>query len=92
MGEFLKTFGLGILYTIASPFALAFFSLFLIYTFLNYIVCEVYNASTFFLGKGCSRYTKLEKHYKKMKAIEKEKEFNYTTSNEPIKEVKENVK
>lgn len=54
-------FGLGIVYTILLPFVVVYFAIFLVYTFVNYLVCEVYTAVSFFFGGGCSLETKLDK-------------------------------
>ena len=61
MLEFIKMFGMGILYTILSPLILAFFLLFVVYSFINYLVCEGINLGGFFLGKRFEAKTKLEK-------------------------------
>ncbi len=71
MLEFIKMFGLGIIYTILSPLLLVFFLLFVVYSFFNYLVCECINLGGFFLGKRFSEDTELDKQYKKIK---KEKE------------------
>ena len=67
MLEFIKMFGMGIFYTIVSPIVLAFFVLFLIYSFFNYLVCEIINLSGFFLGKKFKAQTQLDKEYLKIK-------------------------
>ncbi len=67
MLEFLKMFGLGILYTVLLPFILAYFALFLVYTLLNYIFCDIYTLIFYFFGGGVSRNTKLEKTLQKRK-------------------------
>ena len=54
-------FGMGILYTILSPIILLVFLLFVIYSFINYLVCEVINLSGFFFGKRFVAETELEK-------------------------------
>lgn len=71
MLEFIKMFGMGIMYTILSPFILAFFALFLVYSLFNYFVCEVINLSGYFLGKRFTAQTVLDKEYSK---IQKEKD------------------
>ena len=75
MLEFIKMFGLGILYTILSPVILVFFTLFLVYSFFNYLVCEVINFSGFFLGKKFSAETELDKQCKKMKKAKEEEKL-----------------
>ena len=73
MLEFIKMFGMGIFYTIMSPIILVFFALFLIYSFFNYLVCEVINLSGFFLGRKFTPQTALDKDCAKML---KEKELS----------------
>lgn len=83
MLEFFKLFGQGILYTILSPFILAYFAIFLAYTMLNYLVCEVYSVVSFFFGGGCSKKTKLERELEKQEMsvlIEKEKTVTLVNS------------
>lgn len=67
MLEFLKMFGMGILYAILSPLIFAFFLLFVVYSFINYLVCEVVNLGGFFLGKRFEARTQLEKDLAKAK-------------------------
>ena len=67
MLEFLKMFGMGVLYTILSPIILCFFLLFVVYALINYIVCEVIYFGGFFFGKNFSDVTPLEKEYERMK-------------------------
>ena len=71
MLEFIKMFGLGIMYTILSPVLLVLFALFVVYSFFNYLVCEAINLGGFFLGKKFDEKTELDRRYLKMK---KEKE------------------
>lgn len=52
MLEFLKRFGLGIFYTIASPFYLAFFLLWFLYTFILFFVELIKGIISFFKGKN----------------------------------------
>ena len=68
MLEFIKMFGMGIVYTILSPVILLFFLIFLVYSFVNYLVCEVINLSGFFLGRKFSEKTKIDKEYARIKA------------------------
>lgn len=68
MLEFIKMFGLGILYTILSPIILAVFLLFVVYSLFNYLVFEVINFVGFFAGKRFSAETALDKKLKKMRA------------------------
>lgn len=79
MLEFIKMFGLGILYTILFPFIVVFFALVLVGVLINYLVLEVINLSGFFFGNTFTVETKLDKKLKQMKeeaklALEKEKE------------------
>ena len=68
MLEFIKMFGLGILYTVLSPVILAIFLLFVLYAFFNYLVFEVINLVGFFAGKKLSEETELDKKLKKIRA------------------------
>ena len=68
MLEFIKMFGLGILYTVLSPVILAIFLLFILYAFFNYLVFEVINIVGFFAGKRLSEETELDKKLKKIRA------------------------
>lgn len=79
MLEFIKMFGMGILYTILSPVILAFFLLFVVYSVLNYLVCEVIYLGGFFLGRRFDDKTELEKRYLKLK---KEREENIVSHTE----------
>jgi hypothetical protein len=65
--EFIKMFGIGVLYTLLSPFILAFFLIFVVYSIVNYLVFEVINLGGFFLGKRFTTETELEKKLAKMK-------------------------
>ena len=67
MLEFIKMFGLGILYTILSPFILLFFLCFVVYSFFNYLVFEVINLGGFFFGRKFSVETSLEKELARRK-------------------------
>lgn len=75
MLEFIKMFGMGILYTILSPVILAVFLLFVAYSLVNYLVCEAIYLAGFFLGKKFDEKTSLDKTLAKMKE-EKEKEVS----------------
>ena len=61
MLEFIKMFGLGILYTLLFPFIVVFFVLNLVYVFFNYLVLEVVNIVGFFFGYTFTIETELEK-------------------------------
>ena len=61
MLEFIKMFGLGILYTLLFPFIVVIFSLYIVYVFGNYLVLEFINFFGFFFGYSFSEETELEK-------------------------------
>ena len=67
MLEFIKMFGLGILYTILFPFILVIFVLYLIYVLFNYLVLEMINFFGFFFGYTFTPETALEKKLHIMK-------------------------
>lgn len=67
MLEFIKMFGLGILYTILFPFILVFFALVLVFMLLNYLVMETVNCVGFFFGHTFTVETELDKELKRMK-------------------------
>ena len=68
MLEFIKMFGLGILYTILFPFIVVFFAVVLVFVVLNYLVMESINLVGFFLGHTFTVETSLDKELKRMKA------------------------
>lgn len=72
MLEFIKMFGLGILYTILFPFIVAIFALYLVYVVGNYLVLEAINFFGFFFGYTFTTETELEKKLVKMKEEPKE--------------------
>ena len=77
MLEFIKMFGLGILYTILFPFIVAIFALYLVYVVGNYLVLETINFCGFFFGYTFTTETELEKKLAEMKEAPKEnKEVN----------------
>ena len=61
MLEFIKMFGLGVLYTVLSPVFLLVFLLFVVYSLFNYLVFEVINVIGFFAGKRFTEETDLDK-------------------------------
>ena len=67
MLEFIKMFGLGVLYTVLSPIILLSFVLFLLFALGNYVVFEIINLVGFFAGKRFSEETELDKKLAKMK-------------------------
>lgn len=80
MLEFIKMFGLGILYTILFPFIVVAFALYLVYVFFNYLVMESINIFGFFMGYTFTTETKLEIELRKMK--EESELENQVISNE----------
>ena len=67
MLEFIKMFGLGILYTILFPFIVLFFGIYLVYVFVNYLVIESISLFGFFFGYTFATDTELEKKLNEMK-------------------------
>ena len=67
MLEFIKMFGLGILYTLLLPFIIAIFICYIIYVFFNYLVLEAINLFGFFFGYTFTTETELEKKLESMK-------------------------
>ena len=67
MLEFIKMFGLGILYTLLFPFIVAIFAAFLVYALFNYLVLECINLFGFFFGYTFTVETGLEKELENMK-------------------------
>lgn len=67
MLEFIKMFGMGILYTILFPFIIAIFALYVVYVFGNYLVFEAINFFGFFFGYSFTSQTELEKKLENMK-------------------------
>lgn len=67
MLEFIKMFGVGILYTILFPFIVLIFALYLVYVFCNYLVLEAVHIFGFFFGYNFSVETELEKKLNEMK-------------------------
>lgn len=78
MLEFIKMFGLGILYTVLFPLIVVIFALYMIYTLGNYLVLEVINLVGFFFGYSFSVETELEKrlHSSKNKESINEKKMD----------------
>ena len=52
MLSILKTFGLGLLYTVLSPFIVLILALYFVYTFLAFIIMFFINIFKFFKGKS----------------------------------------
>ncbi len=84
MLEFIKMFGLGIVYTILSPVFLVVFALFAIYSLFNYLACEAINLGGFFLGRKFDEKTSLDKQYLKMKKEEEKTEEIKETIEEKV--------
>ena len=61
MLEFIKMFGLGILYTILFPFIVAIFGAYVVYVFFNYLVLELVSIFGFFFGYTFTPETELER-------------------------------
>lgn len=74
MLEFIKMFGLGILYTILFPFIVVFFALALVFVLLNYLVMECVNCVGFFFGHTFTVETDLDKELKRIKEEKKHAE------------------
>lgn len=90
MLEFIKMFGLGILYTILFPFIVVIFAAFLVYVFGDYLFLEIKTLVGFFFGYTFSTDTELEIKLKEMKEsakLQAEKE----SSNEDQELPEENV-
>ena len=82
MLEFIKMFGLGILYTILFPFIVLFFGVYLVYVFVNYLVIESLTLFGFFFGYTFTTETKLERKLREMKESNDKKEENHGVSYE----------
>lgn len=67
MLEFIKMFGLGILYTLLLPFIVASFAVFVIYAIFNYLVLECVNLFGFFFGYTFTTETDLERKLDRMR-------------------------
>ena len=67
MLEFIKMFGLGILYTLLFPFMVVIFLLYVAYVFINYLVLEITNFFGFFFGYTFTVETELESKLASMK-------------------------
>ena len=68
MLEFIKMFGLGVLYTLLFPFITIIFALYIVYVFFNYLVLECVNLFGFFFGYTFTVETELDKKLAEMKA------------------------
>lgn len=88
MLEFIKMFGLGILYTILFPFIVVFFAVVLVYVVINYLVHEVVNFFGFFLGHTFTTDTALDIKLKEIKAAS-HKEVELVNSQEREEEVED---
>lgn len=72
MLEFIKMFGLGVLYTILFPFLVIIFAAFLVYVFADYLFLEVKTLVGFFFGYTFTTETELELKLKEMKEEKEE--------------------
>lgn len=80
MLEFIKMFGLGILYTILFPFIVLIFAAYLVYVFFNYLVVECLTIFGFFFGYTFTVETELERRLREIKENnEKSKEIEDVT-------------
>ena len=87
MLEFIKMFGLGVLYTIAFPVIVVVFAIYLVYAFFNYLVMESITLFGFFFGYTFSTETELERVLREKKEEESEEKnakvvYEYNVSNE----------
>jgi hypothetical protein len=82
MLEFIKMFGLGILYTILFPFIVLIFALYLVYVFVNYLIIEGLTLFGFFFGYTFTVETELERKLREMKETNKKSEENHGVSYE----------
>lgn len=80
MLEFIKMFGLGILYAILFPFIVLIFALYLVYVFVNYLVIECLTLFGFFFGYTFTVETELERKLREIKE-------NNEKSKEEVKEI-----
>jgi len=93
MLEFIKMFGMGILYTILFPFIVAIFAGYLVYVFGNYLVMESINIFGYFFGYTFSDETDLERKLREMKeGPELEKEESEEVEESVTVPVKEETK
>lgn len=94
MLEFIKMFGLGILYTILFPVIVFIFALYLVYVFCNYLVIECLSLFGFFFGYTFSVETELEKKLRELKeasSVENKKAQEITYEYNPSTESDTNV-
>ncbi len=70
MVEFLRLFGQGVFFTLISPILALIWLLGVVYTLLNYIIYEIKNFSSFFVGKPLNTPNKLEIELEEKKAEE----------------------
>lgn len=85
MLEFIKMFGLGMLYTLLFPLIVLFFGLSLVYVFINYLVNESMHIFGFFFGYTFTVETELEKKLKEMKEENKKvQEVSYAYNEEVV--------
>ena len=87
MLEFIKMFGLWILYTIAFPVVVVVFAVYLVYAFCNYLVMESITLFGFFFGYTFSTETDVERVLREKKEAESEEKtskviYEYNDSDE----------
>ena len=86
MLEFIKMFGLGVLYTIAFPVVVVVFAIYLVYAFFNYLVMESITLFGFFFGYTFSTETETERVLREKKEEVEEKNtkvvYEYNVSDE----------
>ena len=70
MVEFLRLFGQGVFFTIISPILAAIWLLGVVYNLLNYIIFEIKNISSLFVGKPLDAPNDLEIELEARKAEE----------------------
>lgn len=75
MVEFLRLFGQGVFFTLISPFLALVLLLGVVYNFLNYIIFEIKNFSSFFVGKPLDTPNQLELELEERKAEEASSSF-----------------
>ena len=83
MLEFIKMFGLGILYTILFPFIVLIFGAYLVYACVNYVVLEFMAIIGFFFGYTFTAETELERKLNEMKEHSEKETHNVSYEYDP---------
>ena len=91
MLEFIKMFGLGMLYTILFPFILVIFAGYLVYVFGSYLVMESITFFGYFFGYTFSEEKELEKKLREMKEESDVKKNDVEENVKHVEEVKEEI-